>query len=94
MKLYIFDVKHDHLFHFPRIICSLSVCENKEICQIGKNKTSLQVEAVGDCKNHSVMALTGKKIDGSLQSCVSFLINLEYIAEFYILFQIMIQPQI
>lgn len=42
-------------------MCSLSVCENRDIFQIGKNKTSLQVEVVGDCKNHSVMALTGKK---------------------------------
>lgn len=93
MKLYTFDVKHDQLFHYLRTMCSLSVCENRDIFQIGKNKTSLQVEVVGDCKNHSVMALTGKKTDGSLQSCVSFLINYECIAKFYILFQIMTQLQ-
>lgn len=74
MKLYTFDVKHDQLFHYPRTMCSLSVCENRDIFQIGKNKTSLQVEVVGDCKNHSVMALTGKKLMVPFKAVYLFLL--------------------
>lgn len=76
-----------NMTNYPRTMCSLSVCENRDIFQIGKNKTSLQVEVVGDCKNHSVMALTGKKM------MVPFKAVNECIATFYILFQIMTQLQ-
>lgn len=74
MKFYTFDVKYDQLFHYPRTMCSLSVCENRDIFQIGKNKTSLQVEVVGDCKNHSVMALTGKKLMFPFKAVYLFLL--------------------